>query len=90
MDHRQLNHMFGPWYQLAGSYAEPLAGDENPETYGIVTASLSTDHNTADKMRLVSSIYRTQQLLPNLRVPGFASHQVTPSSSLAFTLTLLS
>ena len=34
MDHRQTNHMWGPWYQMAGSYAEPLAGDENPETYG--------------------------------------------------------
>ena len=32
MDHRQTNHMWGPWYQLAGSYAEPIAGDENPET----------------------------------------------------------
>ena len=26
MDHRQTNHRWGPWYQLAGSYAEPLAG----------------------------------------------------------------
>ena len=32
MDHRQLNHEYGIWYQLAGSYAEPLASDENPET----------------------------------------------------------
>ena len=22
MDHRQLNHVYGPWYQLAGSYGE--------------------------------------------------------------------
>ncbi len=33
MDHRQTAHMWGPWYQLAGSYTEPIAGDENPETY---------------------------------------------------------
>jgi hypothetical protein len=32
MDHRQTNHKWGPWYQLAGSYAEPIAGDENPES----------------------------------------------------------
>ena len=34
MDHRQTAHIWGPWYHLAGSYAEPIAGDENPETYG--------------------------------------------------------
>jgi hypothetical protein len=32
MDHRQTAHIWGPWYQLAGSYLEPIAGDENPET----------------------------------------------------------
>lgn len=26
MDHRQTAHMWGPWYQLAGSYLEPIAG----------------------------------------------------------------
>eukprot|EP01052_Picozoa_sp_SAG31_P024048 SAG31_NODE_2021_length_6647_cov_2.271839_2_plen_305_part_00 len=30
MDHRQSAHAYGPWYQLAGSYDEPIAGDENP------------------------------------------------------------
>ena len=35
MDHRQSAHAYGPWYQLAGSYSEPIAGDENPETYGV-------------------------------------------------------
>jgi len=33
MDHRQTAHAWGPWYQMAGSYDEPIAGDENPETY---------------------------------------------------------
>ena len=44
MDHRQTAHEWGPWYQLAGSYTEPIAGDENPETYGVPIASLHTDH----------------------------------------------
>ena len=35
MDHRQQAHSMGPWYQLAGSYDEPLRGDENPETIGV-------------------------------------------------------
>ena len=35
IDHRQTAHAYGPWYHLAGSYAEPIAGDENPETYGV-------------------------------------------------------
>ena len=26
-DHRQLNHIYGPWYQLAGSYGEAPAGE---------------------------------------------------------------
>ena len=26
MDHRQTAHAWGPWYQLAGSYLEPIAG----------------------------------------------------------------
>eukprot|EP01045_Picozoa_sp_COSAG04_P045896 COSAG04_NODE_16336_length_502_cov_1.607940_1_plen_73_part_00 len=43
-DHRQTAHEWGPWYQLAGSYTEPIAGDENPETYGVPIASLHTDH----------------------------------------------
>ena len=34
MDHRQTAHRWGPWYQLAGSYTEPISGDENPESYG--------------------------------------------------------
>jgi hypothetical protein len=51
MDHRQTAHMWGPWYQLAGSYAEPIAGDENPETYGVPIPSLSSDHVAADHVR---------------------------------------
>ena len=75
MDHRQTNHMWGPWYQLAGSYAEPIAGDENPETYGVPIASLSTDHVAADNTRRVNYKYATEQFLPPSRVPGFIFHQ---------------
>lgn len=73
-DNRQNAHKFGPWYQLAGSYAEPIAGDENPESYGAALASLSTDHVLANNLRLVNYVYR-QQLLPNNRIPGFIFHQ---------------
>eukprot|EP00937_MAST-01D_sp_MAST-1D-sp2_P003944 g3944.t1 len=75
MDHRQTNHLWGPWYQLAGSYAEPIAGDENPETYGVPIASLHTDHVAADNTRLVNHRYAIEQLLPPSRIPGFIFHQ---------------
>ena len=75
MDHRQTAHAWGPWYHLAGSYAEPLAGDENPETYGVRIASLHTDHVAADQLRAVNYAYAAKQLLPAARVPGFIFHQ---------------
>ena len=75
MDHRQTAHMWGPWYHLSGSYAEPLAGDENPETYGVPIASLHADQVAADKTRSVNYIYAAKQLLPPSRVPGFIFHQ---------------
>ena len=36
---------------LAGTYDEPIAGDENPESYGIPVPSLHADHIAADNMR---------------------------------------
>ena len=75
MDHRVSSHSYGPWYQLAGSYAEPLSHDENPETYPIIVPSTHTDHVAADTMRSVNYWYRNQVLLPSERVPGFAFHQ---------------
>ena len=56
MDHRQRAHLYGPWASLAGSYAEPIAGDENPETYGIPIASLHADHVGADNARRVNYV----------------------------------
>eukprot|EP00300_Choanocystis_sp_HF-7_P008616 c16008_g1_i1.p1 GENE.c16008_g1_i1~~c16008_g1_i1.p1 ORF type:complete len:999 (-),score=182.04 c16008_g1_i1:1048-4011(-) len=79
MDHRQTNHMWGPWYQLAGSYAEPLASDENPESYGADMPSLHTDHTTANHVRAVNHWYMRQQLQPSSRVPGFIFHQTERS-----------
>ena len=32
IDNRLSAHGLGPWHMLAGSYDEPIAGDENPET----------------------------------------------------------
>jgi hypothetical protein len=75
MDHRQTAHRWGPWYQLAGSYAEPIAGDENPESYGVPIPSLHTDHVAGDNTRKINYIYSTQGLLPPARIPGFMFHQ---------------
>ena len=75
MDHRQTAHIWGPWYQLAGSYIEPIAGDENPETYGVPIASLHTDHVAADNTRLINYKYAQNQLQPPSRIPGFIFHQ---------------
>ena len=75
MDHRQTAHIWGPWYHLAGSYSEPIAGDENPETYGVPIANMHTDHVAADNTRRVNYIYAVEQLLPASRVPGFIFHQ---------------
>jgi hyaluronoglucosaminidase len=73
-DNRQTAHQWGPWYTIAGSFSEPIAGDENPESYGAALASLSTDHVLANNLRSVNCKYR-QQLLPNNRIPGFIFHQ---------------
>jgi len=74
MDHRQIAHHFNAWYHLHGTYSEPIAGDENPESYGASLASLSTDHILADNLRLTNYRYRLQ-MLPNDRIPGFMFHQ---------------
>ncbi len=33
VDNRQSNHEWGPWMWMAGSYAEPLQTDEQPESW---------------------------------------------------------
>lgn len=79
MDHRQTSHIWGPWAHAAGSYTEPIAGDENPESYGAAgeggVPTLSTDAVLANNMRRVNYVFRTRQLEPNVRIPGFMMHQ---------------
>ena len=79
IDNRLSAHGLGPWHMLAGSYDEPIAGDENPETYGIPVPSLRTDHVAADNLRRVNYWYRQGSLLPMARVPGFFGHQTDRS-----------
>lgn len=59
--------------------SEPIAGDENPESYGAAgeggVPSLSTDGVLANNLRRVNYVYRNGQLMPNARIPGFMSHQ---------------
>ena len=70
---------------------QPIAGDENPETYGVPIASLHTDHVAADNTRRINYIYvplfelsmcqlcqmwqANGQLIPPSRIPGFIFHQ---------------
>ena len=79
MDHRQTSHGWGAFSHAAGSYTEPIAGDENPESYGAAgvggVPTLSTDAVLANNLRRVNLVYRARQLLPSARVPGFMSHQ---------------
>jgi hypothetical protein len=87
MDHRQNSHQYGPWSWLQGSYAEPIQGDENPETYGIIAPSLHTDHVAADDLRRTTYNYRQYNFAPPARTPGFIGHQTersTPNGTLAF------
>lgn len=85
MDNRLSAHAYGPWYQLSGSYSEPIAGDENPETYGIPVPSTHADHVAGDNLRRVNYWYRQASLLPMQRIPGFFSHQTERSAPPAAT-----
>jgi hypothetical protein len=80
MDHRQTAHAWGPWYHISGSYTEPIAGDENPETYGVPIASLHCDHVAADNTRIINYRYAAEQLIPPSRIPGFIFHQTERSA----------
>ncbi|KAH8045540.1 hypothetical protein JL721_12599 [Aureococcus anophagefferens] len=57
-----------------GVLRRALAGDENPETYGVPIANLHADHAAAQPRR-VNYAYAAAQLLPPSRVPGFIFHQ---------------
>jgi hypothetical protein len=86
IDQRQSAHMYGAWYQMPSTYTEPLAGDENPESYGVQFRSLHTDHVTANHLRGINYVYMMKQMMPIQRIPGFISHQTErsyPNGSLA-------
>ncbi|KAJ9444402.1 hypothetical protein DIPPA_05933 [Diplonema papillatum] len=74
VDYRQSAHAWGPWHLLGPSYAEPLAGDENPETYGVFIPNFHQDLVTAHYLRYINYWYSTG-LIPMDRIPGFVSHQ---------------
>ena len=74
IDNRLSAHAYGPWQTVSGSYSEPIAGDENPETYGIPIPTLRTDHVAADNLRRVNYWYRQENLLPMSRIPGECLH----------------
>lgn len=61
------------------TFWQPIAGDENPETYGIPVPSVRTDHVAADNLRRVNYWYRQGSLLPMARIPGKSS---VPGASL--------
>ena len=88
LDHRQIAHVEGPWSWLTGSYAEPLASDENPESLApAALPSLHYDHSTAYWMRSTNYNYRIYQLAPYATIPGFIGHQTErsfPNGSLAW------
>lgn len=74
MDHRQSAHSYGPFYWLYGSYSEPIMEDEQPETYGVRIADLSTDRVSASNLR-----YRAYELWglyfsPADTISGFIGH----------------
>jgi hypothetical protein len=61
----------------AGSYAEPLQSDENPETWAgdIVLDDIHTDRLLANQLRMVAYGYKQSAFCPPAAVPGFFSHQ---------------
>lgn len=61
----------------AGSYAEPLQSDENPETWAgsILVADIHTDRLLANHLRDIVYGYKQGAFCPQAAVPGFFSHQ---------------
>ena len=77
VDNRQQSHEWGPWmWALGGTYAEPLASDENPETWPFSEADLHTDRLLANRQRRVAWEYANLDFAPGEVVPGFAFHQI--------------
>ena len=78
VDNRQSNHQWGPFMWAAGSYAEPMQSDEQPESWQAVVPDPSTDREAqspkaretcagADSLtvlRFRGPLSRTQAALP--------------------------
>jgi hypothetical protein len=75
IDNRQLNHEWGPWTWIAGSYAEPIMSDEQPESFPYYVRDLHTDRVSANRVRQTNYLYRNMAFCPNDAVPGFMFHQ---------------
>ena len=75
IDNRQLNHEWGPWTWIAGSYAEPIMSDEQPESFPYYVRDLHTDRVSANRVRETNYQYRNMAFCPNDAVPGFMFHQ---------------
>eukprot|EP01051_Picozoa_sp_SAG22_P006239 SAG22_NODE_402_length_11035_cov_6.315929_2_plen_473_part_00 len=61
----------------AGTTAEPLMSDEQPQSWMFVEADIHTDRLIANKQRAVSWDYRQMELCPMELMPGFFSHQTS-------------
>jgi hypothetical protein len=81
MDNRQLNHEWGAWMWVAGSYAEPLMTDENAQTWGgqSLLGDPRTDRMSANRVRHMNVLYANEQFAPVSAMPGFAFHQTDRS-----------
>lgn len=75
VDNRQANHQWGPWMWAAGSYAEPLQSDEQPESWESVVPEPKADRASADHLRRMGWLYSQTQFCPPSAMPGFAHHQ---------------
>lgn len=81
MDNRQLNHEWGAWMWVAGSYAEPLMTDENAQTWGgqSLLGDPRTDRMSANRVRHMNLLYANELFAPVSAMPGFAFHQTDRS-----------
>jgi hypothetical protein len=64
VDNRQANHQWGPWMWAAGSYAEPMQSDEQPESWQAVVPDPSTDRCSANHVRRMKQVRDSKHLPP--------------------------
>ena len=66
----QDNHNWGPWMWAAGSYAEPLQGDEGPYSWPAYVWDPHTDRQSANRQRQMSYLYAQAMFCPPSAMPG--------------------